>query len=103
MVESAPLDVSLKSGPERRSRLLFRNFHCVKARLALSIVIICAMQCRMADAYACSLLRAVPCRAQDLDNVTISGRVTDQTGPGVPGAAITAVFLRTGAERYAIP
>src|SRR6185436_688304 len=40
--------------------------------------------------------------AQDLDNVTISGRVLDQNGALIPGATVTAVFVKSGAERSAV-
>jgi Carboxypeptidase regulatory-like domain/TonB-dependent Receptor Plug Domain len=37
--------------------------------------------------------------AQDLDNVTISGRVMDQNGAIIPGATVTAVLVKTSVER----
>lgn len=37
--------------------------------------------------------------AQDLDDVTFSGRVVDQNGALVPGATVTAVLTETGQER----
>ncbi|HEX8890494.1 MAG TPA: TonB-dependent receptor [Pyrinomonadaceae bacterium] len=37
--------------------------------------------------------------AQDLDNVTINGRVTDQNGAIIPGATVTAVLVKTSVER----
>ena len=37
--------------------------------------------------------------AQDLDDVTISGRVADQNGAIIPGATITVVLVKTGTER----
>lgn len=40
---------------------------------------------------------AVP--AQDLDNVTISGRVMDQNGAVIPNAEVTAVLPKNGASR----
>lgn len=40
--------------------------------------------------------------AQDLDNVTIGGRVFDQNGAVIPGASITAVLVKTGANRAAV-
>src|SRR5437867_6132755 len=40
--------------------------------------------------------------AQDLDNVTITGRVTDQNGAIIPGASVTAIFAKTKAERSAV-
>lgn len=40
--------------------------------------------------------------AQDLDSVNIGGRVMDQNGAAIPGAAVTAILLRTGAGRTAM-
>ncbi|HSQ22927.1 MAG TPA: TonB-dependent receptor, partial [Pyrinomonadaceae bacterium] len=40
--------------------------------------------------------------AQDLDNVTISGKVTDQIGALIPGATITAKLVATKAERTVV-
>src|SRR5262245_36575705 len=40
--------------------------------------------------------------AQDLDNVTISGRVTDQNGAVIPGATISATSVATRTERTAV-
>src|SRR5256714_6131822 len=37
--------------------------------------------------------------AQDLDNVTITGRVMDQNGAIVPGASVTATLIKTKIER----
>src|SRR5690242_2021613 len=37
--------------------------------------------------------------AQDLDNVTITGRVTDQNGAVIPGATVTATLVKTKVER----
>src|ERR1700682_6191789 len=37
--------------------------------------------------------------AQDLDNVTISGSVTDQNRALIPGATVTATLTATGVER----
>ncbi|MGH9958946.1 MAG: carboxypeptidase regulatory-like domain-containing protein, partial [Pyrinomonadaceae bacterium] len=37
--------------------------------------------------------------AQDLDTVTISGRVVDQHGAVIPGAVVTVVLPKTGASR----
>lgn len=36
---------------------------------------------------------------QDLDNVTISGRVVDQNTAVVPGATVEAILVRTGFAR----
>jgi hypothetical protein len=43
-----------------------------------------------------------PSAAQDLDNVTISGRVTDQNGAVIPGATITATLTATKVERSVV-
>src|SRR5688572_12112168 len=47
------------------------------------------------------ILQLVPqiAPAQDLDNVTISGRVVDQNGAAVPGAMVEAVLVNTGFAR----
>jgi Carboxypeptidase regulatory-like domain/TonB-dependent Receptor Plug Domain len=44
----------------------------------------------------------VPSTAQDLDNVTISGRVTDENGAIIPGASVTATLVKTGVERTVV-
>lgn len=40
--------------------------------------------------------------AQDLDNVSISGRVLDQNGAVIPGARVTALLAKTGMSRTAV-
>src|SRR2546421_2845939 len=40
--------------------------------------------------------------AQDLDNVTISGRVTDQNGAVIPGATVIATLVATKVERTVV-
>jgi hypothetical protein len=40
--------------------------------------------------------------AQDLDNVTISGRVTDQNGAVIPGATVKATLAATSIERTVV-
>src|SRR5438067_377811 len=48
----------------------------------------------------CSLLLCgLIAPAQDLDNVTISGRVTDEAGALVVGASVTAVLTTTNTQR----
>ena len=42
---------------------------------------------------------AVPVSPQDLDNVTIAGRVMDQNGAVIPGASVTATLLKTKLQR----
>lgn len=41
-------------------------------------------------------------QAQDLDDVTISGRVVDQNGAGVAGATVKAKLVSTGKERTTV-
>jgi Carboxypeptidase regulatory-like domain/TonB-dependent Receptor Plug Domain/TonB dependent receptor len=40
--------------------------------------------------------------AQDLDNVTFTGRITDQNNAVIPGAAVSALLVKNGIERTAI-
>lgn len=40
--------------------------------------------------------------AQDLDNVTITGKVVDQNGAVIPGAAVEAVLVKTGTARKVV-
>jgi hypothetical protein len=51
---------------------------------------------------AVNLVGAGSTFAQDLDNVTITGRVTDPNGAIIPGATIEATFARTGAMRTTV-
>src|SRR5882672_4284299 len=44
-------------------------------------------------------LSPAPTTAQDLDNVTIAGRVMDQNGAVIPGASVTATLVATKVER----
>jgi Carboxypeptidase regulatory-like domain/TonB dependent receptor/TonB-dependent Receptor Plug Domain len=53
-------------------------------------------------ALAASLLFAVTVAAQDLDNVTISGKVTDQNGAVIPGATVTATLVATKVDRTTV-
>src|SRR6185436_6282736 len=39
---------------------------------------------------------------QDLDNVTITGKVIDQNGAAIPGASVEAVLVKTGAARKVV-
>ncbi|HEX3083561.1 MAG TPA: carboxypeptidase regulatory-like domain-containing protein, partial [Pyrinomonadaceae bacterium] len=48
------------------------------------------------------VLLSLSAAAQDLDNVTISGKVTDQNGAVVPGATVTAKLVDTKVERTAV-
>ena len=47
-------------------------------------------------------LSPAPTTAQDLDNVTIAGRVMDQNGAVIPGASVTATLVATKVERTVI-
>jgi hypothetical protein len=40
--------------------------------------------------------------AQDLDNVTITGRVLDQNGAAIPGASVEAILAKTGGKRTTV-
>jgi len=51
---------------------------------------------------AVNLAGSQPVSAQDLDNVTITGRVLDQNGAIIPGATIEAVLVSTGATRTTV-
>src|SRR6266851_4690521 len=54
-------------------------------------------------AVVASLLAHPPTTAaQDLDNITITGRVTDQNGAIIPGATVTATLVKTGIERTVV-
>lgn len=56
-------------------------------------------------AVALCILSAVFCgaaRAQDLDDVTLNGQVTDQTGALVPGANVTATLTATNVARTVV-
>jgi outer membrane receptor protein involved in Fe transport len=61
---------------------------------ALRLLVIALSVCA-----SCLLSLPVCAWAQDLDNVTIRGRVTDENGAIVPGATVTALLVMTGDER----
>ena len=42
---------------------------------------------------------SIICHAQDLDNVTVRGRVMDQNGAVITGASVAAILVRSGAIR----
>jgi hypothetical protein len=69
----------------RKSSRLFS----MGARLSILLALLVAL----------SLLSAPSTHAQDLDNVTISGRVTDPNGALIPGATVTAILVKTNVER----
>src|SRR5689334_24536464 len=48
------------------------------------------------------LVEGMPITAQDLDNVTIAGKVTDQNGSIIPGATITATLVATKVDRTVV-
>jgi outer membrane receptor protein involved in Fe transport len=47
-------------------------------------------------------LGSVITTAQDLDNVTIHGKVADETGAVIPGASVTATLIKTKVERTVV-
>jgi hypothetical protein len=47
-------------------------------------------------------LSPAPTTAQDLDNVTITGRITDQNGAVIPGASVTTTLVATSVERTVV-
>lgn len=51
---------------------------------------------------ALTLLFALSTPAQDLDDVTVSGRITDPNGQAIVGATVKATLVDTGAERTVI-
>jgi hypothetical protein len=64
-------------------------------RLIFATLFVCAAPASLSS-FASSSFSAY---AQDLDDVTISGRVLDQNGALVPGATVTALLVETGLER----
>jgi len=53
-------------------------------------------------AFALFFLFSVSLQAQDLDDVTVSGRVIDQNGAVIPGASVKAKHIATGKERSVV-
>ena len=51
---------------------------------------------------AVNLAETKPLFAQDLDNVTLTGRLLDQNGAVIPGATIEAILVSTGATRTTV-
>ena len=58
------------------------------------------LKCLFACALAC--LFASASRAQDLDDVTISGTVADENGAVIPGASVTATLAATATARNVV-
>src|SRR3954449_4147122 len=56
---------------------------------------------RLTLSFLCTLVLslAFTLHAQDLDDVTISGKITDPNGLPIAGATVTATSVDTGAER----
>src|SRR5215210_2398165 len=52
--------------------------------------------------FAAAAFAPPTAHAQDLDDVTISGRVADQNGAIIPNATITTILVKTGVERTAV-
>src|SRR3954469_22780040 len=57
---------------------------------------------RLALAAAITMSLSLCTAAQDLDNVTLSGKVTDQNGAVIPGATVTVSQENTKAERTTV-
>jgi hypothetical protein len=57
---------------------------------------------RVIGAALCSMLLAFGAFGQDLDNVTVSGRVTDANGLPVVGATVTTTLIETGETRSVV-
>ena len=62
-------------------------------RLLISLLIVFSISAALSSRVA---------HAQDLDVVTIQGRVTDQNGAIIPGATVTAVLVKTNIERKVV-
>ncbi len=61
-------------------------------RLAPVIILVCA--------FICTSVTAVS--AQDLDNITISGRIADSNNAPIVGASVTATLVTTNVERTVV-
>ncbi|QQS31618.1 MAG: TonB-dependent receptor [Acidobacteriota bacterium] len=57
---------------------------------------------RIIGAFVCSMFLVIGAFAQDLDDVTISGRVTDANGLPVVGATVTATLVETSEKRSVV-
>src|SRR5881394_2024654 len=57
---------------------------------------------RLAVAATFVVLLSLCAAAQDLDSVTITGKVTDQNGAVIPGATVTAKLVDTKVERSVV-
>ena len=53
----------------------------------------------LAFVAATALMPSATINAQDLDDVTITGRIADQNGAIIPNASVTAVLVKTNVER----
>jgi hypothetical protein len=65
----------------------------------LRSAILAALFACLLPAVLSTLAPSFVVHAQDLDDVTFSGRVVDQNGALIPGATVTAVLIETGQER----
>jgi hypothetical protein len=79
---------------ERSNMKSYAHVRRLSATMRISVIVL---------AVSCLLLAVSPtaaaARAQDLDEVSINGRVVDQNGAIVPNVAVTAVLVATGVER----
>src|SRR5918912_1165331 len=69
---------------------LAARLHPTFTRFLVSLLFVVSISAALSTSVA---------RAQDLDDVTITGRVADQNGAVVPNATVTAVLVKTGVER----
>src|SRR5689334_13585148 len=64
----------------------------ISRRLSLSCVFV----------FLCLVTLSVQVFSQNLDNVTISGKVVDSNNAPIAGASVTATLITTGVERTVI-
>src|SRR5439155_15415193 len=58
--------------------------------------------CRICAVVPLSLVFALTAFAQDLDDVTVAGKLTDPNGLAVVGASISATSVETGESRTVV-
>ena len=88
-VRELAIQLPLFSELDRMRSSQFRQF--IRTGILVSLIILSA-----------SILCIRDAQAQDLDKVTISGKVTDQNGAVIPNASVTAKLIATGVERTVV-
>ena len=78
------------------------SFDCFTTRLDLRARQFLRRLRAAAITFACLLACAANASAQDLDDVTISGIVSDQNGAVIPGATVTATLTATKSARTVV-